>query len=462
MATTKAQKQLKKDLQLEEGSVYVSSWGRVYSSPTVTADLISEVESNVYLAGALDKQQRTVFKDRKDFAVHIIDADTDEPDQDASKDIMWMVKKPDVRLWMKMQAAWRESATWGPALFNPVWGYDGAEYVLKSLRLLPSATFRRAGSGTSRIQNPILPGICLNADNEIEFWQLQSDLAVKQLQNVVMMTDPVRSGLGGRPLIQPVVPIISMLDFSWVGLMQQNNLLGAGGLFVIEVTNPKGDDVNYAQNIVNNIGRGVAFQTRQNMKIVNLGITSTNVAIDTINLLDKLITNYFSPASSISKDGTLIGGSAGPEYDLYMSYILGQQAWVEDAFEQLLQPYLDENGYTNHSIQIDIPAPQVDKSEFWLKLVDEGHKTQSISLNERRAILTWAGAELEELDDEGVQKLQDEYSKSTPASAGFGLQQAKVMTEIAKIDPGDPYAFISKGSQRKFYQATLGIQDGEA
>lgn len=458
---TKAEKQLKKDLQLEEGMVYVSSWGRTYASPTVTADLISEVEPNIYLAGALDKQQRTIFKDRKDFVVHLVDPDTNEPDQDISKDLMRMVKKPDVRLWMKMQAAWRESATWGPALFNPVWGYDGPEYVIKQLRLLPASTFRRPGTATSKIKNQILPGICLNQDNQIEFWQIQSDNQTRKLENVVMMTDPVRTGLGGKPLIQPVVPIISMLDFSWLGLMQQNNLLGAGGLFVIEVSNPKGDDVAYAQNIVNNIGRGVAFQTRQNMKIVNLGITSTNVAIDTINLLDKLITNYFSPSSSISKDGTLIGGSAGPEYDLYMSYILGQQAWIEDGFEQLLQPYLDENGYEDYSIQIDIPAPQIDKSEFWLKLVDEGHKVQALTCNERRAILTWAGAELEELDEAGVKALQEDYAKSSPASAGFGLQRAQVMTEIAKIDPGDPYAFVSQKDQRRFYQATLGIEDGE-
>lgn len=461
-----------------EGTIYVASTGQTFSHPTVTAERILKYQDNIYVAGALDKQQRTLFKDKKQFRVQGVTPEGDI-DEGLTERLTTMCKAPGVDLWFSLQLAWRESAIWGPALFSPGWDYVGSEYKLVSLRHLPSVTFTKAGVAFSRMRNPILPGILLNEETEqIEYWQTQVDGTVKRLENVAMITDPIRGGvIGGRPLILPVIPVITMIDFCWTGQMQQNNRLGAGGLFYITVTNPRNDDKDYAQKIINNISRGVAYQLRENMTIQNLGLTSTSTALDTIGVLDTLMSNYFSPASSIQKEGTLIGGSSGPEYDLYMSYIQGQQAWIESSFEVVLQPYLDANGYEGYTIEVDIPEPSIDKSELWLKVVDTGFATQSMTVNERRQVLAKTGAELEELSPEQAAAMAQEFSAGSPQMAmaqsmrdanslnlgqntlALNLKRAEVVANAAKSDGLDPYSVISKKAQKRVYRETLGLEE---
>jgi hypothetical protein len=447
----------KKTTTQEEGDVYVTASG-FYAAPKIDAAKITKIRENIYLAGALDKQQRMLFKDKKDFMVRGYDPGGDI-DDDLTAALNEMCSAPDVDLWYALQVAWRESAEWGPALFNPVWGYEGSEYRLLKLRNLPSETFAGTGGTYSAIKNELLPGILLNADGQIEFWQKQAIGTSKRLENVVMMTDPIRRGLGGKPLILPIVPIISMLDFAWSGAMQQAHRLGAGGLFSIKVTNPQKDDKQYAQKILKNIGKNVAFQLRENMEFLSLPITETHTAKETIEMLDQLIATYFSPMRSISKEGTLIGGSSSPEFDLYMAYIQGQQAWVEDSFERLLQPYLDVNGYDGYSLVVDIPAPTVDRSELWLKIADMGFRTQAATKNELRDLLERAGAPTAQLDEAGLLKLQDEYSRMQPVSPLF--QKANLAVEAMKADQLDPYSVVGKKEAKKILTTALGIEDGE-
>jgi hypothetical protein len=436
----------------ESGTIYVTSWGATYTQPVIDAEKIAKISDNVYLAGALDKQQRTLFKDKKEFEVRGVDPEG-EPDKDLSERLTSMCLAKDVDLWFNLQIAWRESAIWGPAIFNPVWDDVDGEYSLIKLRHLPSESFSSAGTNYSRIKNPLLPGICVNEKTEeIEFWQKQVDGRVIQLENVVMMSDPVRSGqVGGKPLILPIIPVLNMMDFTWKGRMQQENRLGGGGLFALKITSPKKDDKKYAQTILKNISRGVAFQLRENMEVVNLGINETATASNTIDALDRLISDYFSPASSISKDGTLIGGSSSPEYDLYLSYIQGQQAWVETSFERLLDPYLLNNGYEEWSIIVDIPEPTIDRSQFFVAAAESAYRTQSISLNERRAIYTKAGIELPELEDEEKSKLKEEY-----VGPAMDMDRARLAVEAAKIDELDQFSAVDKKTQREVIHKALG------
>jgi len=137
---------MKKEVQgKEEGSVYVTSYGRVFvDTEEYSFETVSKQLQNVYLSAALIKQQRTLFRDRKDFVVNIID-DDGEVDADLSRQVTRMCAKPDVDLWSNMQKAWLSGAQWGQAIFNPVWGYDNNEYKLLKLRHLPSPTFARQG-----------------------------------------------------------------------------------------------------------------------------------------------------------------------------------------------------------------------------------------------------------------------------------------------------------------------------
>jgi hypothetical protein len=442
----------------EEGTLYVVSTGQTFTQPRIDADRIRKYEDNIYLAGALDRQQRILFRDRKRFSVRGIDENNEEV-PDLTSALTAMSRRQGVDLWFNAQVAWRESATWGPALFNPVWGWEEGEYVLQQLRHLPSETFQNPGQTISQIRNPILPGICLGGGDEIQFWQTQPDGRITRLENVAMVCDPVRRGLlGGKPLILPVIPVVTMLNFSWTGQMQQNNRLGAGGLFFIRVTNPVGDDREYAQKIIKNISRGVAYQLRQNMELVNLGLSETTTAAQTIAALDHLISNYFSPSSSISKDGTLIGGSSGPEFDLYMSYIQGQQSWVESAFESILSPYLDANGWSGCSVVVDIPEPSPDRTEQWLSVVKTGYETKTMSMDERREALSRCGIELADLNDEERAKVLEEFGILSTTAQEMGMRQAELMANVAGIDRLDPYALVSREEQSSLFRRTLGLR----
>jgi hypothetical protein len=450
----------------EEGTLYVTSFGKVFVDRKIDADKILKYIDNVYLAGALDKQQRTLFRNKREFEINGVGPDG-KPDEDLSERLTSMCKAKDVDAWFNAQIAWRESATWGPALFNPVWNWEGNEYVLQRLRHLPSETFNRRGFTTGvastafiNVANPILPGICLNDKSEMEYWQTQLDSQVKRLTNVFMMTDPVRAGvLGGRPLIQPIIPVITMIDYCWVGQMQQNNRLGAGGLFFIKVIKPQKDDREYAQKIIKNISRGVAYQLRENMEVTNMGLTQTSTALDTIRALDELMGHYFSPASSIStKDGTIIGGSNNSEYELYLSYIEGQQSWVSAAFERMLQPYLDMNGYKGYSIEFALPQPTVDKSELWLKAITTGFDKAVLNLNERRAIMDKI-TETKELTPEEIQAFADERKQISGAPTD-PLAQAQSLAALTN-HPLDRYGVVSQEKAQFLANKILKLEEGE-
>jgi hypothetical protein len=455
----------------EEGVVYVTSFGKTFVEAKLDPEKISKYLENVYLAGALDKQQRTLFRNKKDFSVQGVAPDK-SVDEELTDRLTSMCLDVEVDAWFNSQIAWRESASWGPALFNPVWDYEGSEYVLQKLRHLPSETFARVGYSSAftsftYVSNPVLPGIALNERGEVEFWQTQLDGQVKQLKNVFMMTDPVRSGwLGGKPLIKPIIPVVTMLDFAWIGQMQQNNRLGAGGLFYIKVINPQKNDRDYAQRIIQNISRGVAYQLRENMEFVNLGLNTSTVALDTINALDKLLANYFSPSSAIQKEGNTLGGSNQAEYELYLSYIEGQQSWLSSKFERMLTPYLKMNGYDDYSIRFTLPAPSIDKSELYLKLVQTGFDKKTIDLNERRAILSNI-SELPEKTPEEIQAMADEFKLLSGAPDPAEMQKAQVDGQKAAAlanlmsHPLDRYGVVNKAQAQKLAEKLLGLEEGQ-
>jgi len=448
----------------EEGTIYVTSFGKVIADQKLDADKITKYLDNVYLAGALDKQQRTLFRNKKEFAIHGKGPDG-KVDEDLSERLTSMVLATDVDGWFNSQIAWRESASWGPAIFNPVWDWEGSEYVLQKMRHLPSETFVRRGYNATmtsfvNVSNPILPGIALNDKGEIEYWQLQLDGTVKKLTNVFMMTDPVRAGyLGGKPLIKPIIPVITMIDFCWTGQMQQNNRLGAGGLFFIKVTKPQKDDREYAQKIINNISRGLAYQLRENMEMTNMGLNQTSTALDTIGALDQLLGNYFSPASSIQKEGQLIGGSDNAAYDLYLSYIEGQQSWVCASFERMLQPYLLMNGYKDYTIEFGLPAPTVDRSTMFLAAIEKGFTTKTLGLNARREIYSKMGIDAKELTPEEIAAHIQEFKDLSGAPAS-PLDQANTLAALTS-NPLDRYGVVSQEKAKELANKYLGIEEGQ-
>lgn len=447
----------KQETKPEEGAEWwISSSGWEYTAPKITADLIRQYTENLYIRNGLDKLQRILF--RGETTVDVYDAKTNETDPDLTSALEDMVFSHGVNLDYALQRAWRDAAEWGPGLFNPVWDYEGKEYRLTKLRRLPPESFRNAGNTFSTIKNRILPGISLNPETgQVEYWQTQVNGQIKQVKNIFTVSDPLSGEIGGTPFIIPIVPIVTMLNFSWQAQLQKVNRFGAGGIFFIKVTDPKQDDKAYARKILQNVGKNSAFQLRGNMAVENLGINESGSALETITELGMIIRQFFTPSSLISKDGTLIGGSSGPEFELYISYIEGIQRWLERSAEHLLSPWLAANGYdSRYRIAVNIPSPTIDKSELYINLAKTGYDTRSMSANERREVLALAGAPLKVLDDEGLAALEGEFATIAPTSPM--AQKANMLKDLMNADPLDPFCLVEKEKAKEIADATLGIK----
>ncbi len=465
MARNKSEKQIK---GIESGDIYVAPGGQTFTMPTINADLIKKYCENKYIVEGLNKQQRILFKKR--YTIHLFDTAEQEPEPKGTASLKKMCSQPDVWLWYTIQRMHRNVVEWGPAPYNPVWGYVGQEYQLLKLRDLSPETFSKTGTSASYygVKNRILPGISLNdTTGEIEFHQTQRDGTVKKLENVSMMVDPICSEIGGTSFILPLIPIVSMIKHGWKRQMQILNKLG---IFFIKVTDPQGDDKAFAQKIMRNVSTDVGFQLRGNMEVIQLGIGTDGSALPTITELGMQVRQFFSPSEIISKDGTLIGGSSNPEFDLYMGYIEGTHRWLEDEIEYILKPYLIENGFDDrYEIRVEIPDPEPDKSEEIRGLAETAFRTRSASINERRQILSHIasglGVTLNPLTPEEQTAMEEEFAR-LPSSSSIdrrerAFQKARIALDAMKVDDLDPYALISKKQGRQYIQQTLGIEDGE-
>jgi len=350
-----SKKKLAKPTQ-ESGTVYVSSAGTYYDSPEITADTIRDFQDNIYGRGLAMKQRHLIFTD--EFTFDVVDANG-ETDAELVQKVTTMCESQDVNLWPNMIRAYDSVFWWGIALFNDVWDWVDNEYVLLKLRHLPSYSFRSiAYSGTYEIYSELLRGITLNNEKtEVEYWQVQDSIGLtKKLENVFTVKDPVSDNLAGDSIVLPLIPVFNMLKFVWDTQMQQSNRTGAKILF-IKVTDPQQasamngnvSDVEYANEIIQNWGKNTAYQLRGNMELIDPGIKDDSNNLDVINALHNLVIDYITPTSYITSNSeNRLGGSDKQREELILKYIQGVHSWLENAFESLLQKYLDANEYDGY------------------------------------------------------------------------------------------------------------------
>jgi hypothetical protein len=458
----------KTDEKKDEGvTYYFMPGGSYYESPKVDAEGLFKILENKSIEEGLTKQQRILFQ--HDVRVSVMDLRSKEVDEDMTSALQDMVSADDVDLPQYLQRAWRDVAEWGPSLVNPVWDYEGSEFRLLKLKRLPPESFANSGRNVSYVYNQILPGICLNdLTQEPEFWQTDNHGRITQLHNVMMLTDPVRRGLGGTPSIIPIYPYIKMMTYSWMRQMQKVNQYGSGGIWFLKVTDPTPDDKRYAKEIMTNVSSINRYQLRPNFTIENLGISESGSALETITQLGMEIRQFFTPSGLIQQDGgTLIGGSSGPEFDLYMSFTVAHHRYLEAFTRKLLRPWLVYNGYYDkgYRIVVDMPQPTVDRSEVYLKIHDSGSREGTLLPNEKRALLRaalpeTAGIDISDLDDFGLLELEEYNESGQPPMTQ--LQKIEAVSRAVSANPLDPTFLIgSKTRARRFVQSLLGIENGE-
>ena len=447
-----------------EGTVYLSSYGTVYHKAKIDADRLKKYSKNVYGAGVANKHRHLIFNEK--YSIEVTDK-TGKPDEDLSLHLTQMMDSKEVRLWPKMQTAWNDVFWFGMAFFNPVWEYVGNEYYLTKLRRLPPESFATPPYGRSVIYSEILQGVTLDpVTGDPEYYQTLESLGVQvpqnwsgkllqdKLSNIFTVSDPSSGELAGSPIVLPIAPVISMLDFSWQAQLQKVNRIGAPLLFM-EIDDPSEDDIAYGTKFLANWGKNSGMQIRPNMKLIIPDLKDNSSAIDTINALSKMVVDYFTPASLIAKDGTLIGGSSASEQELLLSYIRGTHSWITESFEQLLQTYLEGNAYQGYTARIYIPSPSIDKSEIWMKqalalgqLVKDG--VTVADENEFRNLL-----EMEEKSPKEIAYLREVYERYRPVQETSAFQRARLSIDAAAVDPVDPYSILHQKQIKKAVNKAL-------
>ena len=481
--------------QIQEGVVYLSSVGGVYQATKYDAAALKKYSKNVYGAGIAEKLRNLIFQEK--YTIEVLNPQG-EPDQKVSQRLTLMCDQESVKLWNAIRQAWTDIFWFGASLYNPVWGYLGNEYILQKLRHLPAESF-----GTQPAERPIqfseiLKGVvqqittCPRCNGEkrvdgqvcpeckgtgsittIECWQTlnptdqvsfpQGDLSManiqKRLTNVFMVKNPVSAELAGAPLALPIIPLLVMLDFTWQAQMQKVNRIGAP-IFFLKITNPKKDDLIYGQNLLRNWGKNTSYQLRQNFELIipDLKDNSSNEA--TIEALSRMVIDYFSPVSFLNRSGTSpMSGSSMAEQELLYAYVRGVHEWISDAFNPLLQEYLDDNAYTGYIARIVIPSPSIDKSEIWLKQATEGARNGSLTTNEIRSLL-----EMDELDEQGLSDLRADVAarQPTPAAQTTEVVQADMALRSMAADRLDPYWAVNRKTGKRLVQTVLGIEEGSS
>ena len=418
-ATTTKKKTTKAAPTKESGVVFIASTGNYFTAPEITADIIRDFQDNVYAAGLAQKQNNLIFGDK--YWLEVLDKDGNQ-DEELEIEMTRMCDASGVDLWSKIQIARTERFWYGSGLYNDVWEYVDNTYTLTKLRHLPSHSFRELPeSGSNSIYSQILQGIVLNDKKEIEYWQvINEDGEQEKIDNVFMVKDPTSTELAGTPIIVPIVPIISMLKFVWDTQMQQANRTGAKILF-IKVTDPMPasdfnnnvGDMDAAKEILKNWGKNTAFPLRGNMEIIDPQIKDDSNNLEIIEALNQMLIDYVSPINLITagNDSARLGGSDSQRMEMLLRWIKSEHSTYEDRFSELLQIYLDANGYVDYTVHLHIPTPEIDSSEIDIKRADVGSKNQVLFPNELRVLLGH-----EEKSEDELAELKEYYESIQPAS----------------------------------------------
>ena len=443
-----------------DGDVYIAASGSYYSAPEITIDTLIDALEDGYLREQLDKASSKIFSGM--YRLTVRDQDGEE-DPEVSKRLRGMAEHSKVALWSRMKQSWEDVWTKGAFLCRPVWSRVGSETVLSAIMRFPPESFYAPPAGRSgEVYSDLLQGITIGENDEVEFWQVQSSAAdpVKLKPGVVMLKDPTSTKLAGTPRAAYLVPVIKMRTFCYDAQMQKINRVGSPIIF-IKVTNPVGDDKEYAKAVLKNWGKDVAYQLRPNMEVITLDLTDNEAALNTIAQLERLIAAPFRAGSTLDKEGYSIGGNAAAQKESEDDWIAGQRTMIEDLWEGVLSQYLDLNGYEGWSVELQIAVKQSQPGDLELRQAQLGYQSRTLSVNEVRERL---GAP--ELADEDLAELAGQWDAIAPEqSVSIGgvpadefMRKAAAVKSVVDIDPVDPERYMSHEDQLKF----LGLQHGKS
>lgn len=396
-----------------QGVVFLSQAGHAFTSPPISVGKIKELMTNPYIVSKLEKRALTFFPDR--LLIEALDPQHNV-NEEITHRLQHMCEAEDIRLNEKILQADSDSYAYGMAFYNPVWVRKGGEIFIQQLRHLPAWSFDTTpiDAGISNIWSELLEGVIINEKTgQPEYWQRinNNTLETEQISNILTIKNPKDEGLAGNSKLIPLVQIIEMIKFCWNTDMQAIHRAGSP-IFFLKITNPRSEDdpstggvsdVDYGNMIISGWSKDKQYQLRENMEIVSLPISSEIDVLRTHDVLKSVIDDYFSISNMISKNGTLIGGSAIPEFKLLNQAIRGVHNWILAPFENLLNKYFILNGFPDGwTVRLTIPVWEEDKTEKKIKAAETGIRGRCVDLDDLRKLL-----DLEPADEEKKRSIEE-------------------------------------------------------
>jgi hypothetical protein len=460
MWMAKVPKQEKPQATQQQGVVYLTHTGVYGKEQDITAQKLYNLKDNVYAMGVAAKQKNLIHSDVGFIEALNPQGEVDEKLQNRLTEIF--LDNPEVDFNSRAVQGTDGRFWFGLPIFNQVWEFEGSEYVLKQLTGLPEESFDTAPPGAKRVYSPILKGVYMNDQGEIEFWQrdgIKPKPEKLDTASIFIIRDPHTKELTGRPIIKPLVPVLEMLSFTWNAQMQAANRIGAPIMF-LKITDPKKDDIAYGEMVLQKWGKDNQFPLRANMEPIFPNITDRVITTQIIDALNWMIIDYMTPSSFISKgSGTLIGGSDAEQGIFLRKYIMGHRNWVCGGLNQLLKRYLVANRYEGFKAVFKYPELSEDKSLIKLQQAQVGAATFTLEPNEVRERLEAAG-----VDDDYLPQIKAKWDALKPQAAPNPFQPPGQYAQDATQEaPGEGEAAgqdeDAQGQQEDEQQAVISKED---
>jgi len=403
----------------EQGTIFISQTGEVFKSPKITVEKIKEMLQNPYIKTQLRRRSLTHFPDR--VLIEALDP-TQNVDEEVTHRLQNMCELEDVRLNEKIKQADSDSHNYGEAHYNPIWVRKGSEITLQKLRHLPAWSFDTCpiSENIGLTWSALLSGVILG-ENGPEYWQRQNDIQLQPIQitNILIVKDPQSEGLAGDSELLPLCQIVEMIKYGWNTEMQVIHRSGAP-IFFIKITNPRPaedpacdgvSDIAYANMVIKKASKNTQFILRDNMEIVNVPLDPKKDVLQTIDVLNAVIEDYFSISKMLSKGGALIGGSNISELKLLNQAIRGLHNWLLAPFEDLLNQYFTLNNFPEGwTVRLTIPVWDEDKTASDQKDAELGISGQCVDLDDLRQKLHYEPA-----DDAKKASIEAFWASKVPA-----------------------------------------------
>jgi len=414
-----AKKTDKKKIEPAVGEEIISACAvdRSYTAPRITPELAYRyAKQNIHLRGNLDNMQPQIFPEP--VAVSVLD-DKGEPDD---KLTMWMQEQTTAAgLDASMQISWSECMWAGCSVKSVGLKRTGTLIELDEIRDLPAVSFREPPSSHfDDISNPLMPGIIYDPKTkETRAWQTSgNDFTQTEIKNFTIIRDPVTPKPSGESYCLPVYPVISMIDHANQAANQQVSRTGAPLIFPTFTAKMTTDLAKWGKDFMRRWGKNTGFTIPEGVDFLDPKIHETSTAEDRLKLLIDWINFYFNPTTVLSSGtGTTIGASDSGAMAIWNNYVGGIQHWLEQGYEEILQPVLDLNGYTGYRIKIRLPRPTVDRTEVIRQQTLVAIKGKAILPGEIRTVLP--DLDLPETTPEIEAKLKEQYPEKSTA-VGFG------------------------------------------